>query len=81
VRADQIQAARTIIAGRASPEGRGPTTVIVTFDGLADDSVRATRYVLRFAPKGDNWRLDSAVRTQRCRPGRGHEAFAPDDCV
>ena len=79
--AAQTQAARTTTEAQASPEGGGPTTVTVTFDGLADDSVRATRFVLRFEPEGDKWRLDAAVRTQACRQGRGHEAFGPADCL
>jgi hypothetical protein len=81
VRADRTEAARTITEAVASPEGGGPTTVTVIQDGLADDSVRATRHVLGFVPAGRSWRLKSAARTQRCQPGRGHESFAAADCV
>jgi hypothetical protein len=81
VRADRTQAARTRTEAVASPEGGGPTTVRVVQDGLADDSVRATRHVLSFVRAGRGWRLKSAARTQRCRPGRGHESFAAADCV
>ncbi len=81
VRADRTQAARTSTKAQSSPEGGGPTTVTVVQDGLADDSVRATQDVLRFVPSGANWRLKSAVRTQRCQPGRGHQSFAPGNCV
>jgi len=81
VRADRTQAARTSTKAQSSPEGGGPTTVTVVQDGLADDSVRATQDVLHFVPSGANWRLKSAVRTQRCQPGRGHQSFALGDCV
>jgi hypothetical protein len=81
VRADRTQSARTTTAARSSPEGGGPTTVRVVQDGLADDSVRATQDVLRFVPSGGKWRLKSAVRMQRCQPGRGHQSFALGDCI
>jgi hypothetical protein len=81
VRADRTQAARTTTNAKASPEGGGPTTVTVVQNGLADDSVRATQDVLRFAPSGEKWRLESAVRTQRCQQGRGHQTFSAADCV
>ena len=81
VRADRTQAARTTTRAQSSPEGGGPTTVAVVQDGLADDSVRATQYVLGFTPAGKKWRLVSAVRAQRCQPGRGHQNFAPGQCV
>jgi hypothetical protein len=81
VRADRLQVALTTTQAEASPEGGGPTTVTVVLDGLADDSVRATRDVLRFTPDGSKWRLESAERTQRCQPGRGHQDFAAENCV
>ena len=81
VRADRQQVALTTTQAEASPEGGGPTTVTVVLDSLADDSVRATRDVLRFVPDGSGWKLESAVRTQRCQPGRGHADFEAGDCV
>ena len=81
VRADRQQVALTTTQAEASPEGGGPTTVTVVLDGLPDDSIRATRDVLRFVPEGGGWRLQSAVRAQRCQPGRGHADFEPTDCV
>ena len=81
IRADRTQAARTTTEAQASPEGGGPTTVTVIQDGLADDSVRAARHILHFVPAGESWRLDSAARTQRCHPGRGHQDFSAGACV
>jgi hypothetical protein len=81
VRADRTQSVLTTTRAQSSPEGGGPTTVTIVQDRLADDSVRATRYVLRFVPSGQKWRLQSAVRTRRCQPGRGHQNFAAGDCL
>jgi hypothetical protein len=55
--------------------------VTVLQEGLADDSVEAVKHVLLYEPQGDGWRLVSAKRTQKCRPGRGHQVFAAGDCV
>lgn len=81
LRLDERTAQRTTIEGTASAEGSGPQTVVVTLDGLLDDSVRAERWTLGFEPDGDVFRLTSARRDLRCQPGRGHEDFAPGPCV
>ena len=81
IHAAGIQAARTSTVAQASPEGDGPTRVVILQEGLADDSVAAVRTVLRYAPDGDGWRLVSSKRTQRCQPGRGHQAFGSGDCA
>ena len=78
---DRASAATTSIVAKAGPEGEGPVTATVTLDGLLDDSVRAQQYVLELSPGGDGWRVDSAVVTQRCHAGRGHQAFTPEPCV
>ena len=54
--------------------------VVLTEDGLPDDSVRAVRYALEFTRSGNRWRLESARRTQRCQPGRGHQRYSPKPC-
>jgi hypothetical protein len=81
IKADETQAASVSTVAKSSPEGGGPTTVTVIQEGIADDSVAAVRTVFRYEPDGDGWRLVSAVKTQRCRPGRGHEDFTAADCV
>jgi hypothetical protein len=81
LRLDRSQATQTSIDAKAQGEGTGTATVTVTQRGLLDDSVAAERYVLGLQRDGDVWRLSSAVWTQTCRPGRGHEDFSPDDCV
>lgn len=81
LRLDERTAVRTSIEGSASGEGAGPEAVVVTLDGLLDDSVRAERWTLAFEPDGDRYRLTEARRDLRCHPGRGHEEFAPEPCV
>jgi hypothetical protein len=55
--------------------------VALTEDGLPDDSIRAIRHVLEFKRAGGRWEVESARRTQRCQPGRGHQRFSPKPCV
>ena len=81
LRLDERTAAATTIEGRASAEGAGPETVTVTLDGLFDDSVRAERWTLTFAPEGENYVLTDATWSQRCQSGRGHQGFSPEPCV
>jgi hypothetical protein len=81
LRLDERQAFRTTIAGTASREGTGPETVVVTLDGLMDDSVRSERWILTFTPDGDVYELSAAEWAQRCQPGRGHEGFTPEPCI
>ena len=78
---DDTGASVTSIVARATAEGSGPTVMTVTLDRLADDSVRAQRFVLTFTPDGDGWTLRSARVGQRCWPGRGHATFSPEPCV
>ena len=64
------------------PEGAANATVTVTIDQLADDSIAAVRYDLRFEDSGnDAIRLATAVWSQRCQPGRGHQDFSTEPCV
>jgi hypothetical protein len=82
LRLDERTAARTTIDARAeSGEGTAPQTVVVTLDGLADDSVRAERWTLGFEPEGEIYVLTAALRELRCRPGRGHDDFSAAPCV
>ena len=81
LRLDERTAARTTIDGKASPEGTGPQTVIVTLDGLLDDSVRTERWTLGFEQEDKTYRLTAALREQRCQAGRGHQEFAAEPCL
>ena len=81
LRLDERTARRTTIEGTASAEGTGPQTVVVTLDGLLDDSIRAERWTLAFEEDADVYALTAARWEQRCQPGRGHQAFSADNCV
>jgi hypothetical protein len=81
LRLDRTQASRTRIDSEAPGEGTGPATATVTLEGLLDDSVLATRYVLALTRDGEVWRLESAEWTQRCRQGRGHEDYSTEPCL
>ncbi|HWQ22796.1 MAG TPA: hypothetical protein VNK94_01670 [Gaiellaceae bacterium] len=81
LRLDGRTVQRTTIESTAAAEGAGPQTVVVTLDGLFDDSVRAERWTLAFEQTDDAYRLTSARRDLRCQPGRGHDDFSPEPCV
>ncbi len=82
LRLDERQAVRTTIDAKAGPEGGGGQTVVVTLDGLSDDSVRTERWTLGFEEADDGtYTLTGALRELRCHAGRGHEDFAGEACV
>jgi len=80
LRLDERKAVRTTIDAKAGPEGQGGQTVVVTLDGLADDSVRTERWTLGFEEADGVYALTGALREFRCQPGRGHEDFAGEVC-
>jgi hypothetical protein len=81
VRLKDPSALTTRVGGKASNlENPNTVRVVLTEDGLADDSIQAVRYALEFRRSGTRWRLESARRTQRCQPGRGHQQFNPKPC-
>jgi hypothetical protein len=83
LRLDERTASRITVDADAGPEGTGPQTVVVTLEGVPDDSVRTERWTLGFEEDEDEgvYTLTAALREQRCRPGRGHEDFSADYCV
>lgn len=81
LRLDERTVQRTTVEAQASNEGQGPQAVVVTLDGLFDDSVRSERWTLGFERVDDVYRLNAALRELRCHPGRGHEDFSPDPCT
>lgn len=72
---------KTIAEQQASPEGGTQATVVVTQQGLLDDSVQAIQFMLEFENQGDRWVLLSGTWGQRCQQGRGHQDFTPEPCV
>lgn len=61
----------------------GESSVVVTVSGLADDSVAAIRYELRFVRGSDGlFRFREGTWSQRCQPDRGHDdVFLAKPCV
>jgi hypothetical protein len=82
LRLDERTAARTTIDAKAGPEGFGDQTVVVTLDGLGDDSVRTERWTLEFVDAEEGaYMLTAALRELRCHEGRGHQDFAGEACL
>jgi hypothetical protein len=81
LRLDQRQASHTTIDEKQTGEGAGPTTVLVTLEGLFDDSVLAERWTLSFEREDTSYRLTNAAWAQRCQSGRGHQSLMPEPCV
>jgi hypothetical protein len=81
LRLDEAEAPQVTIESDTGPEGGGPAQVTVTLDRLLDDSIQTQRFVLDFTRQGETWRLDSGTWSQRCKPGRGHQDFSPENCV
>jgi hypothetical protein len=73
---------RTVTIEAESVEQPGSLTVVVTDDGLADDSVRGIRYKFHLKADADGtWQVDSAFRSWRCHEGRGQQNFSSKPCI
>lgn len=82
LRLDEHRGATTSLVTSDGAEGSDDrATAVATLEGVPDDSVESVRYVLVVTKEKDGWRLASAVRTQRCRSGRGHADYSPATCV
>jgi hypothetical protein len=83
LRLDEHRGATTSLVTRDGAEGGDRVTAVATLDGVLDDSVDAVRYVLVVTREEgeEGWRLESAVRTQRCQAGRGHASFSAEPCL
>lgn len=81
LRLDDTSAAVTTFRATSPGEVRNFSEVVVTLDGLLDDSVRATRYTIELQRHADGmWRLRAADWAAQCQPGRGHQDFSPKLC-
>jgi hypothetical protein len=82
LRLSERTATRITIDAKAGPEGGGDQTVVVTLDGIPDDSVRTERWTLGFVEADDGvYALTGALRELRCHEGRGHQDFAGESCM
>jgi hypothetical protein len=86
---DPEAATRTAFAGEARATrvetirpGAARRVVLITHEGLMDDSVRDERLRVAFALDMDGlWRAQYAGRQQRCQPGRGHTDWSAEPCL
>jgi hypothetical protein len=82
LRLDNTSAAVTTLEATSPGEVRNFSEVVVTLDGLLDDSVRAARYTIELQrDAGGMWRLRAADWAQQCQPGRGHQDFSAQLCT
>ncbi|MCK6462386.1 MAG: hypothetical protein L6Q29_01005 [Candidatus Pacebacteria bacterium] len=56
-------------------------TVTVTYDGLYDDSVKASRVQADMTYEDGKWVKGAITTTQQCWPGRGHQDFSAELCI
>ncbi len=79
---DDTTAVTTTVRVTTNPDSLRQADVVVTADGLLDDSVRGTRFEVHLTRRSDtSWRLTSARWSQQCQPNRGHQDFTPALCV
>jgi len=53
----------------------------ITYDGLFDDSIRATRIRAIITYQNDEWVVGEFSETQKCQPNRGHQDFSTEFCI
>jgi len=58
----------------------GKWQIIATYDGLRDDSTKASRFTVEAVYSNNNWQLGNFVKTQSCQLGRGHQDFSTEFC-
>jgi hypothetical protein len=82
LRLDDVSAGSASIVSTTPGEVRDQAHVVVTLQGLLDDSVQGVRYTIDLRQDPSNaWRLTDAQIEQRCQPGRGHQRFSTERCV
>lgn len=87
--ADPEAAARAAFPGEARTTrvetirpGERRRVVLVTHEGLMDDSIRDERVRIAYVRDPDGlWTPQYAGRQQRCQPGRGHQDWSPELCL
>ena len=83
-----LQSALTAKSDRLQIETDYPhnnlATVTITSSKMSDDSVEGSRYLIKFAPYGDQaqkkWQVIWAGKQFRCWSGRGHQNWSTELC-
>ena len=79
---DKTSAAVTTLRATSPGEVRNFSEVSATLDGLLDDSVRGSRYIVELQrSESAGWRIRAVDWAQQCQAGRGHQEFSPRPCV
>lgn len=55
--------------------------VVIIYDDLYDDSVRALRIQANLIYQEGQWVKGEISRIQQCQPGRGHQDFSSELCI
>ncbi len=56
--------------------------VVVIYDQFSDDSIRGSRYDLKFDDSSDGYlQISSAEKSWRCKDGRGHSDYSNELCL
>jgi hypothetical protein len=78
---DRHESKKRTIEIDSSPEAFRDAHIVVTEEGLMDDSVAGVRFeVMLRQGKGDVWIVESAEKTWKCWPGRGHQDYSDKPC-
>jgi len=55
--------------------------VTITYDGLFDDSVRASQIISTINYQEGEWIVGEITQTHKCWPNRGHQYFSAELCI
>jgi len=55
--------------------------VMITYDGLYDDSIKAERISAIVVHKNKEWIISEIFEEYQCQPGRGHQDFSTELCL
>ena len=71
---------QTIIRTNVSAEASDTTEVIITTEGILDDSVQGVKYRISLKRSKNIWLIQSAEKAHKCWPGRGDTEYSPEPC-
>lgn len=71
---------QTIIRKNESAEASETTVIIITNEGLLDDSVQSVKYKIALKKTNNIWFVQSALKAHKCWQGRGHSDYSAKPC-
>ena len=71
---------QTIVRRNESAEAADSTEINITTEGLLDDSVRGVKYKIILKKTNNLWSVQSAGKSVKCWPGRGHTNYSSKPC-